>query len=44
MPETTEVLKQEISEAYLKNFKKELGWLKSLTLLPIEKKIKNILV
>ena len=44
MTQSVEQLKQEISEAYLKEFKKELWWLKSLTLLPIEKKVKNILV
>ena len=43
MPQSVEQLKLEISEVYLKEFKRELWWLKSLTLLPIEKKIKNIL-
>ena len=44
MTQSVEELKKEISEVYLKEFKKELWWLKSLTLLPIEKKVKNILV
>lgn len=44
MIQSVEELKKEISEVYLKEFKKELWWLKSLTLLPIEKKVKNILV
>ena len=44
MTQSVEQLKQEISEVYLKEFKKELWRLKSLTLLPIEKKVKNILV
>lgn len=37
-------LKQEISEYYLDDFKKELGWLKSIALLPIAKNIKNLIV
>jgi len=36
-------LKSEISDQYLENFKQELGWIKSLALLPIEKKVKKIL-
>ena len=44
MDQPIEQLKQEISEQYIKDFKKELWWLKSLALLPIEKKVKKILV
>lgn len=44
MDQKVDQLKQEISEYYLKDFKKELGWLKSIALLPIEKKIKNLIV
>ncbi|MDO4713551.1 MAG: hypothetical protein Q4B28_02655 [bacterium] len=43
MVANVEQLKQEISEYYLDDFKKELGWLKSLALLPIEKKVKNLI-
>lgn len=43
MTETTEQLKSEISDQYLKDFKDELWWMKSLVLLPIEKKVKKIL-
>ncbi len=43
MAQPVEQLKQEISEQYIKDFKKELWWLKSLALLPIEKKVKKIL-
>ena len=43
MSQSVEQLKQEISEQYIKDFKKELWWLKSLALFPIEKKIKKIL-
>ncbi len=39
-----EQLKQEISEYYLDNLKDELWWFKSLALLPIEKKVKDILI
>ena len=44
MAESVDQLKQEISEQYIKDFKKELWWLKSLALLPIENKVKKILV
>ena len=37
-------LKNEIAEQYIKTFKDELGWFKSLTILPIEGKIKDIIV
>jgi hypothetical protein len=37
-------LKKEIAEEYIKKFKDELGRFKSLALLPIEKKIKDIIV
>ena len=37
-------LKSEISWYYLEELKKELGWLKSLTLLPIEEKVKNLII
>ena len=43
MAQPVEQLKQEISEQYIKDFKKELWWLKSLALLPIEKKVKKML-
>lgn len=43
MAHSAEQLKQEISEQYIKEFKEELWWLKSLALLPIEKKVKKIL-
>lgn len=38
-----EQLKQEISEQYVKDFKKELWWIKSLAIFPIENKVKKIL-
>jgi len=38
-----EQLKQDISKEYLKKYKGELWWLKSLALYPIEKDVKNIL-
>lgn len=44
MSQTIEQLKTEVSEEYLKQFKKELWWMKSLTLLPIEKKVKEIIL
>ncbi len=44
MAQSVDQLKQEISEQYIKDFKKELWWLKSLALLPIENKVKKILV
>ncbi len=43
MTEATEQLKSEISDQYLKDFKDELWWMKSLALLPIEEKVKKIL-
>lgn len=43
MNQNIDQLKQEISEYYLKDFKEELGWLKSIALLPIEKKIKSLI-
>jgi len=36
-------LKNEIAKEYIKKFKNELGWFKSLAILPIESKIKNII-
>lgn len=39
-----ETLKQEISGYYLEDFKKELWWFKSIALLPIENKVKDIIV
>lgn len=44
MSQTVEQLKLEVSEEYIKQFKKELWWMKSLTLLPIEKKVKDIII
>ena len=44
MEQSVDQLKQEISEQYIKDFKKELWWLKSLALFPIENKVKKILV
>jgi len=41
---TVENLKKEISEYYIKDFKKQLGWFKSIAILPIQKSIKNILI
>ena len=43
MTQSIEQLKQEISEQYIKDFKKELWWMKSLVLFPIENKVKKIL-
>ncbi|RKW24019.1 hypothetical protein D8B45_02750, partial [Candidatus Gracilibacteria bacterium] len=44
MSTQVETLKQEISGYYLEDFKKELGWFKSIALLPIESKVKDIIV
>ncbi|MDR0649911.1 MAG: hypothetical protein LBG59_00450 [Candidatus Peribacteria bacterium] len=41
--QTVEQLKQEVASEYFKKYKKELGWLQSLALYPIEKEVKNIL-
>ena len=43
MTQSVEQLKQEISEQYIKDFKKELWRMKSLVLFPIENKVKKIL-
>lgn len=43
MTQSVEQLKQEISEQYIKDFKKELWWIKSLAIFPIENKVKKIL-
>jgi len=43
MGQPVEQLKKEISDCYLDEFKKELWWIKSLALLPIETKVKRIL-
>ena len=43
MIQSVEQLKQEISEQYIKDFKKELWWIKSLAIFPIENKVKKIL-
>jgi len=40
---TIEQLKSEISDKYLDDFKEQLGFLKSLVLLPIKDDIKKIL-
>ena len=37
-------LKKEISELYLKDFKKELWWMRSVLVLPIQKPIKDIIL
>jgi hypothetical protein len=39
-----EQIKSEIAESYIKKFKDELGWFKSLTVLPIEQKLKKIMI
>ena len=44
MSTQVETLKQEISGYYLEDFKKELWWFKSIALLPIENKVKDIIV
>ena len=44
MSTQVETLKQEISGYYLEDFKKELWWFKSIALLPIESKVKDIIV
>jgi hypothetical protein len=41
--QTVDQLKQEVATEYLKKYKNELGWLKSLALYPLEKEVKNIL-
>ncbi|MCF7835407.1 hypothetical protein K9M48_05195 [Candidatus Gracilibacteria bacterium] len=38
-----ESVKLELAQSYIQEFKKELGWLKSLTILPIEDKLKKIM-
>lgn len=38
-----ENIKLELAQNYIQEFKKELGWLKSLTILPIEDKLKKIM-
>lgn len=43
MIQSVEQLKQEISEQYIKDFKKELWWIKSLAIFPIENKVKKFL-
>ena len=43
MTQSVEQLKQEISEQYIKDLKKELWRMKSLVLFPIENKVKKIL-
>lgn len=39
-----EQIKLEIAENYIQKFKDELGWFKSLALLPVESKIKKIMI
>lgn len=39
-----EQIKLEIAENYIQKFKNELGWFKSLALLPVESKIKKIMI
>ena len=41
--ETTKI-KEEIATKYIKKFKEELWWLKSMTILPIESKLKDIMI
>ena len=44
MTTTVENLKNEISDCYIKDLKKELWWFKSIAVLPIQKPIKDILI
>ena len=44
MTTTVENLKNEISDCYIKDLKKQLWWFKSIAVLPIQKPIKDILV
>ena len=44
MTTTVENLKNEISDCYIKDLKKQLWWLKSIAVLPIQKPIKDILM
>ena len=44
MTTTVENLKNEISDCYIKDLKKELWWFKSIAVLPIQKPIKDILM
>ena len=37
-------LKEEISEYYIKDFKKQLWWFKSIAVLPIKKPLKDIII
>lgn len=39
-----EKIKGEIADGYIKKFKDELGWFKSLTVLPIEWKLKKLMI
>ncbi len=39
-----EQIKTEIADSYIKKFKDELGWFKSLTVLPFEGKLKKIMI
>ncbi len=44
MTQDYEKIKTEIADGYLKKFKDELGWFKSLTILPMEWKIKKMMI
>ena len=44
MTTTVENLKNEISDCYIKDLTKQLWWLKSIAVLPIQKPIKDILI
>ena len=44
MTTTVENLKNEISDCYIKDLKKQLWWFKSIVVLPIQKPIKDILM
>ena len=44
MTTTVENLKNEISDCYIKDLKKQLWWFKSIAVLPIQKPIKDILM
>lgn len=37
-------IKEEIADKYIQKFKEELWWIKSLAIIPIEKKLKNIML
>lgn len=42
--QTIDSLKEEIADCYIKQFQKELWWIKSITILPIKPSMKDILI